>query len=323
VPNPSIMAPASVLLAPDLSASLKLVWLAGRETDKQTATLAQRSGLSPRTIVKVLAELEASHWLAADPRLNPETTLVPMYADLLAARRISPQSKLFYGCLQLTPGFDRSPATFRFAELSALTGCSLPTVRNCIRQLEAAGWLRTTQETERRPVAFSLHNPIIDHAEAEVAAVRRRLRGAWRGEALMREYLSVLVDCQEFHDNAAPDFLINPQTDALLQLDRFYPSHSVAFEFNGKQHYEKTERFSAESALQQRVRDLMKIGLCANSGIKVVTVHAEDLGLEGMQHKVGSLLPLRELAGHEQLIAYLEARSKRYRSSAKSDGWLV
>jgi len=42
-------------------------------------------------------------------------------------------------------------------------------------------------------------------------------------------------------------------------------------------------------------------------------VQPDDLGLEGMRKKVGELLPLRRLQGHDRLIAYLDATSQGYR----------
>lgn len=47
---------------------------------------------------------------------------------------------------------------------------------------------------------------------AEVAQAQLRLQESeFRGEAIMKEYLSLLIDSDEFEDNARPGFLVNPR----------------------------------------------------------------------------------------------------------------
>lgn len=122
----------------------------------------------------------------------------------------------------------------------------------------------------------------------------------------MKEYLSLLIDSDHFEDNARPGFLINPLTGKPVELDRYYP-RVVGYEFNGRQHYETTELFPSEPGLRmQQARDLIKEALCARNGINLVVIHRADLTLEAMRRRVGALLPLRDLRGHEALIAYLE-----------------
>ncbi|HWI64773.1 MAG TPA: hypothetical protein VNT75_23335 [Symbiobacteriaceae bacterium] len=91
-----------------------------------------------------------------------------------------------------------------------------------------------------------------------------------------------------------------------MELDRYYQP-GVAFEFNGPQHDGiETDFATAREAGMQRVRDLIKLGLCTERNLKVVTVRVEDLTLQTMQAKVGDLLPRRDLTGHEPLIALLD-----------------
>lgn len=328
-----VMARVSLLMAPALSPTAKLIWLV-RSIDRhdapvQPSLLARRSGAGRNTVVRALAELSARGWYAMGQRrsgtgVHPDTATIPMPVALLAKRGLGARAKLLYGQLQLTAGFRYPSGKFTFASLAAQLGCSLPTVRKSVRELEAKEWLTVTQKTERSPVEFSLCSP----GDAEAAAARRRIaRGGWKGEAIMRECLTLLVESDHFEDNATPGFLVNPNTKERMQLDRFYPPRGefggVAFEFNGPQHDGPTKLFSAESAANQRARDLMKIGICITEGITVVVVHPEDLSLEAIKHKVGKLLPLRRLEGHERLIAYLESRTQHYRSSAADEEWLT
>jgi len=133
----------------------------------------------------------------------------------------------------------------------------------------------------------------------------------------MQEYLSLLIDSDQFTENARPGFLVNPQTGERLELDRFYPE-GVAFEFNGTQHYRETGRFSQAEADAQHLRDLIKAGICLYRGIHLVIIRTEGLALQGMIRRIDQSLPLRNLAGHEPLIDLLEDASLTYRASAEA-----
>lgn len=314
--------PISLLLDPQLTPQAKLIWMAIRHFGR--VRLDTRTGLSRPTIAKGLAELAAAGWSSTAPNgpitaVNraPADACVIVPADLIVDRRTGVRGRILYGLLQWTPAFRNQAGQFAYPSLCRLTGSSLNTVKQAVSELVHTGWLRVTQANRRAPVQFSFSNPVVARAEAEVARASRRLEEArFRGEALMREYLSLLVDSHAFEDNAAPGFLVNPLTDQRMELDRYYPPH-VAFEFNGPQHYGATDRFSGEDAAKQRTRDYIKLGICMDNGITVVVIHSEDLRLETMRQKVGQLLPLRNLQGHEPLIAFLESAGRRYRLAAR------
>lgn len=71
------------------------------------------------------------------------------------------------------------------------------------------------------------------------------------GESIARELATLLVDSDEFAGDVAPGFLVNPKTGRGLEPDRYYPTHTVDFEFNGPQHYRPTRprRLAAHPAL--------------------------------------------------------------------------
>jgi hypothetical protein len=98
-----------------------------------------------------------------------------------------------------------------------------------------------------------------------------------------------------------------------------YPPN-IAFEFQWPQHYGATETFPEETAAQQQGRDLIKRGIYAREGIRLVIVHPRDLTLQTMKRLVGDL-PLRDLKGHEQLVDLLKSESRRYRRIARSQDW--
>lgn len=231
--------------------------------------------------------------------------MVTMPARLMADRTIRPQAKLLYALLQTLPG------RFTHGDLARQAGISTVTTRHSIRDLLQAGWIRTTQASKQSPIRFSLLNPDRDRITTEIAHMEVRLQEAeYKGELIMKEYLSLLVDSDDYEDNARPGFLVNPLTGELMELDRYY-SGLVGFEYNGEQHERPTKRFPdpAKVAMQQ-ARDLMKEALCARRGIKVVVITAADLSLKRMLAKVGNLLPLRDPNPNAALFQYLDRVSR-------------
>ncbi|HYF94990.1 MAG TPA: hypothetical protein VD969_22470 [Symbiobacteriaceae bacterium] len=129
----------------------------------------------------------------------------------------------------------------------------------------------------------------------------------------MQEYLSLLIDSDEYTDNARPGFLVNPLTGERLELDRYYPP-SVAFEYNGDQHLRMVAGFSRENP--QHLRDLIKAGICLHEGVHLVIIDGADLTLQGITRKIGRSMPLRNLAGHEPLMDVLELASIKYKAAS-------
>lgn len=325
-----VQVPVSLLSDTAIPPSAKKLWMIMRldaDLDPvRPVLLARRSGLSYKTVITNLAHLAANGWYAASSgglaaiHRIPSVVGASIPGPLLADRRLGVHSLIVYAYLQVTRDFRHPVGQFTYKYLSRLTKTSLPTVRRAVRELAESGWLRITQVNQLAPVHFSLCNPGVLRGEAEVAMARVRLNQApFYGEALMREYLSLLIDSEQFEDDAAPGFLVNPLSNERMQLDRYYPP-AVAFEFNGPQHYHGTDRFSEQSAAKQRGRDYIKLGICTTRGINLVVIHPEDLRLETVQQKVGQLLPIRDLNGHELLVAFLQSVSRRYRLAAKRGG---
>lgn len=284
-----------------------------------TKQLANQIGISESGAHYCLRQIRASKWaqvLDAGKGGGHSGPHVRFPIGLLTNGELSPSARLLYGFLQRTQGYRRQSGTTSIAELARIARVDLKTVRSGLAQLAATGWLATTQASQQAPIRFTLINPAETEARRELARVERRLaKEKFKGEGLMRALLSLLVDLDEFEDNASPGFLVNPLTDERLQFDRFYPP-SVAFEFNGPQHYGETELYSAEHAREQRARDLIKIGICAQKGVTLVIVHAEDLSIAGMLKKINGLLPMRAFDRRGPVARYLESRCRAYRLAA-------
>ncbi|MFZ5815225.1 MAG: ArsR family transcriptional regulator [Bacillota bacterium] len=308
-----VMAPESLLLDRDLLATAKLLWLLLQlePEARNPGLLAARSGLNPKTVARGLAQLEGRAFPATGRKAG-------MPAPLLLDRRLSSRARLLYGLLQFTPGFRREAGQCTLASLTPLTGWTRNPVRSAIGLLQETGWLELSQRNCHSPIRFHLRNPVAERQERATNMARRRLKKAeFKGEAIMREYLSLLIDSDQFEDNASPGFLVNPYTGEEMQFDRFYPP-DVAFEFNGAQHFGPTARYpDEEKARRQMGRDYIKMGICISRSIRLVVLLAEDLSLDGIRRKVDGLLPLRDLTGQERLINYLERVARNYRSEAR------
>lgn len=319
-----VLVPASLLLDRSLTSSAKLLWgiinLGALEVSP--SYLHTQSGLARNTVRRGLAQLTATGWLpdrltgahSPTPQRAQTDRTVSLPSDLLLHPKIGVQAKLIYGSLQLTPGFRGNSGQFTYAQLCALVRLTDKPLHAAIRELVQHGWIQAEQQNQLAPVHFTLVNPIAELREWDAMEARCHLEHAsFRGEALMREFLSLIVASDEFEDDAAPGFLVNPYTDERLQFDRYYPP-AVAFEFNGAQHYRPTALYSKEAEVRrQQARDLIKIGICQRRGITLVVVHPEDLSLACLRSKLANLLPLRNLDHHGPLLAYLEAQGRAYR----------
>ncbi|MGB4163171.1 MAG: helix-turn-helix domain-containing protein [Bacillota bacterium] len=236
--------------------------------------------------------------------------------ELIEDRFIKPQAVVIYGVLQATPGFWFPNGKYTCKQLRELTGRALSTIRRAVNALVQRGWLQVSRKNHLCPFAFTIKNPVSERCKAELARVAKQIdRAKFKGEELMKQYLSLIVDSDEFEDNASPGFLVNPFTDERMELDRYYPGRA-AFEFNGPQHYQATEFSAPEEVERQKARDYIKAGICADRGIKLIVVHPEDLSLKTMIEKVGTCLPLRDLRNREHIVRYLERVSSRYRQAA-------
>jgi hypothetical protein len=305
VANPVVQVPVSLLLDSDQCATTKVVWMAKRLGGaSDLKRLTAQTGLSAPTVRRCLGH----------PLPTPSGPRVKIPSALLAEQSVGAQAKVLYGILQTTPGFRGHGGAFTYSSLSAFTHLSRNTLRRALTELTGAGWLQVAQANQHSPIHFTLGRPEWRRSLDQAELARRRLKRAKHsGEALMQEYLTLLIDSDQFTDNARPGFLINPLTGERLELDRFYPP-GLAFEFHGAQHDRTTERFTQAEVDAQRLRDLIKAGLCLYSGIQLVIVRAEDLSLQGMIKKVGQAMPLRDLAGHDPLIEMLDGASLSYQA---------
>jgi hypothetical protein len=301
------------------SASTKLIWLLlslrspGAPSPLTNVRLCELSGLDRKTVAAARATL-AQAPLKTPCYVRPHPACAAIPAALLTDPELSARARLLYGHLQGLPQFHNLAGSFTYATLSHLTGTSAAPLQSAVAELVAAGWLTVTQANRKRPLSFVLRDPAATRLRARIAVIRRKVRKAQhRGETLLREFLNVLVALDDYRDDAAPDVLINPYTRELMELDRYYPTASVAVEYNGDQHSEETELATFEETVKQVGRDAMKAFICKARGIELAIVHPEDLSLSQIDRKIPKRLPRRDLEGMEPLVTALEAMAAQHR----------
>lgn len=136
-----------------------------------------------------------------------------------------------------------------------------------------------------------------------------------KGEFTMKKWLDYLVLPVECIDNARPAFLQSPDTGEPLEYDRYYPSHKVAFEFQGPQHFGPTKVYANQDQFRQtRRRDVMKRGLSSENEVILVMITPDDLSLEGMLRKIPSVLPRAAIDPNSPYVRELERLSAEYRA---------
>ncbi len=332
---PTIDVPLALLLSRALTPAAKLLWIRlrfdathRRQRSHVAERLAQRICVARSTVYEALKRAAASGWLVPHRDRSSgkrrwrtvfpakgNRTFVQIPVDLIrSSHSLRPQALLCYGLLQSIRTFNGLTGEFKWAEFSKLTRLHLKTVKRAVRALAEARWITLAQEHRLAPIWFRLQDA--DQAYKEEVA-RRLGESKYSGEGIMRACLSLIADTRECEDGARPDFLENPSTGERMELDRFYPVDRVAFEFNGRQHYVATGRFSKQEVAAQRKRDALKRRICNDKKITLVVIHAEDLSFTTMRRKVGDKLPLRALRGFKQTIQYLKTCGQRYRKAAR------
>lgn len=316
--------PFSVLNAPNHNANTRLVWLLLCLRPDRTSSpvslkrLYELSGLGPQAVAHARARLAQAPLGSCGAR--PQRSCAAIPEALLTASDISPAARLLFGQLQSVPDFERHSGSFTYAQLSHLTGSSDDALRRAVAELANAGWLTVTQTNRKSPVTFTLRDPVSTRQRARLSAIRRKIKSAPnKGEALLREFLNTMVALDKCEENATPDFLLNPYTGELMELDRYYPTARVAFEFQGDQHFEPTDLASFEVTVKQIGRDAMKAFICKARGIELVPILTEDLSWKALEQKLPGNLPRRDLQGLEHLVALLEGLATEYRGRATEE----
>lgn len=311
----------SYLLRPDLTASVKLVWLGlllDRDLEHRKlyspSRIQRRVGVSRPTVRKALRRLkEPCRPLVPAELSGLSQKRIQVDPDLITDSNVPAMARVLYCIILGLKQLKRADVLTSYSRIAEVVRLQPRTVRLALRALVDAGWLAIAQVHKRAPLRLSFPNPKLARQRAEVRRARQRLeKSKYRGEALALLWCDTLVASEHYKDDFFPGSFTNPLTNELLQADRFYFDHKVAIEFNGPQHDGPTLLFTAAAAEAQRVRDCLKQEICDRQGIALLTLRPEDLTFGRMRELLGSKLPLHDVAVHEPIVGYLEKQSRAY-----------
>jgi hypothetical protein len=228
---------------------------------------------------------------------------VSIPVELVLDRDLDPLAKYLYLIIRL----EKPKSVKQLAELAGTyrTGAA----KRC-KALEAAGWLIMPEKLGTEPLIATAPRRI------QNAMVSRLRDSRWvskhAGEFLMKAWLDFLVDSDNFIDNCRPSFLLNPTTGNPLEYDRLY-DEGAAFEYNGRQHYTPTERFSnIDEVRQTQLRDHIKASLSQKQGIVFVEIIESDLNLDSMLANIPDILQLRPIDKNSAYVRGLTRLSEEY-----------
>jgi hypothetical protein len=232
-----------------------------------------------------------------------ERLMLSVPADLVRYKNLDPVAKYLYLMICLY-----KPKSVK--ELAQISGIYRSGVRRHLRDLEATGWIVMPKKPGMTPIIASAPKTTQDALVSRLKDARWETQHA--GEFLMKAWLNLLVDSDNFTDSCRPSFLVNPETQKAMEYDRYY-KEGVAFEFNGSQHYTPTERFSDIDKIRKtQLRDHLKAGLSQKHGIIYVEIIETDLNLDRMLDNIPSVLPLRPIDRNSIYVRGLTRLSEEY-----------
>jgi len=117
-----------------------------------------------------------------------------------------------------------------------------------------------------------------------------------KGEELVRKVFEDKF--KKLFPNIKPKWLKNPKTNCLLQLDGFCEELKLAFEYQGKQHYEYPNYYhkTKKQFEAQKYRDKIKKNLCKENNVILIEIkEIKDLSYENVELIVNSVLKEKDI----------------------------
>lgn len=185
--------------------------------------------------------------------------------------------------------------------------------RSALRLLETEWVYKIESPSGGRSRYFAWMPPDVEQAAAnELLRVRNDV--AHVGEWLMKCVLDIMVMDLDYHDNARPAWLVSGGGSGRMELDRWYRSAGVAFEFQGSHHFRVggPHAPTAVELSEQIVRDNVKAGICSRENVHLVEITAQDLSYSSMLSKIDGLLPLRVVREQGVLARTLANQCQNY-----------
>lgn len=137
--------------------------------------------------------------------------------------------------------------------------------------LDSGDWTDILSPTEDPCVVDS--TPILPEGfEGTMVPIVKPKKFESKGERKCREVMQLLYN--KAFPKVRPQFLRNPETGYLLELDCYCEDLKLAVEYNGSQHYmwPNYTNQSHENFIKQRRRDQLKVDLCDLNGVYLISV---------------------------------------------------
>lgn len=193
---------------------------------------------------------------------------------------------------------------------------SYETFRRSVRRLIQYGWAEEIPFGEGYIIVPWMPVEVEQKVADKLARVRDE--APFLGEWLMRCMLDAMVLDNDYSDNARPAWFVSGDGSGRYELDRWYRSARVAFEFQGPQHYRTGNMYvTNETELNERIhRDRLKAGICNMEGIRLIQVTPTDLTFTRLRDKLDGLLPLAPVRDNRPLSRTLEQMARSYTNYA-------
>lgn len=190
------------------------------------------------------------------------------------------------------------------------------TLRRSVHRLIDLGWAYKIESGSGFVVIPWMPLEVEQAVAAELTRTRDEV--SYVGEWLMRCFLDLVVDDRDFRDNARLEWLVLGDGSGRLELDRWYRSAKVAFEFQGPQHFRiPTTHAKTPSVLDRQIqRDHVKAGICSRQGIRLIEITAHDLHEQGILNAISGVLPQRPYKTDGPLCRTLSNMCESYRNYA-------
>ncbi len=110
----------------------------------------------------------------------------------------------------------------------------------------------------------------------------RKIGDTWISETILYEIICQLFDGDQIMRHYRPSWLEG------LELDIYVPSHSIAFEYQGIQHFQAVKHWGGEKQLQkQKEHDARKKRICSERGINLICInYNEPLTTESVAKRI-------------------------------------
>lgn len=199
-------------------------------------------------------------------------------------------------------------------------GVSYATAFRATKRLLEYDWAQEIPAGSATYIAPSV--PVAVEQEVADRLIQLRDRRQPVGEWLMQCLLCLLIPDLDYEDNVRPPFLVDGRGSGRYELDRHYEAARLGFEYQGPQH-EQTGgplNITEQQLERQMYQDREKAAICAQEGIRLFWVRADDLSIIRMRDRISGVVPLTPLRQNRPMVRAVERMCRSYVNYANKNG---